>query len=313
MDSGNGSGSPKNNSNSTNTNSTNSNSNSNSNIDIVDVSLNDETGPGFIIDVSENEVIFITPDPNLYIPQIYEDLSINIIVVDDENESILSQIRVCASQIKCENFHGKGSIEDYNELFTAASQIANDTKNIELDINIDGFNEFASAADELSALFDGFTKKLQSVSIIDDKLFLNSILVALQKIVNLSNTFGEFKKTILATNTIEIPKSIATTSSIISQVSDEVDCAMKYINNFVSPDLNLIDAALSDSDKLIIKKATSTIESWNSIVQNGVSVTMYNNTNVQYITQQNSNYSSKATILKATTLSLRNKLNFYNI
>ena len=279
---------------------------------IVDVSLNDEIGPGFNIDVSENEVIFVTTDPNLYIPQIYEDLSINVIIVDD-NESILSQIRVCASQIKCENFHGKGSIEDYNELFTAASQIANDTKNIELDINIDGFNEFASAADELSALFDGFTKKLQSVSIIDDKLFLNSILVALQKIVNLSNTFGEFKKTILATNTIEIPKSIATTSSIISQVSDEVDCAMKYINNFVSPDLNLIDAALSDSDKLIITKATSTIESWNSIVQNGVSVTMYNNTNVQYITQQNSNYSSKATILKATTLSLRNKLNFYNI
>ena len=88
---------------------------------------------------------------------------------------------------------------------------------------------------------------------------------------------------------------------------------MKYINNFVSPDLSLVEAALSDSDKLIIKKATSTIESWNSIVQNGVSVTMYNNTNVQYITQQNSNYSSKATILKATTLSLRNKFNFYNI
>uniref|UniRef100_A0A6C0EXZ3 Uncharacterized protein n=1 Tax=viral metagenome TaxID=1070528 RepID=A0A6C0EXZ3_9ZZZZ len=298
-----GSGSPKNNS--TNTNSTNTS--------IVDDVLIYETGPGFINDVSENEVIFVTPEPNLHIPQIYEDLSINVIVVDDENESILSQIRVCASQIKCENFHGKGSIEDYNELFTAASQIANDTKNIELDINIDGFNEFASAADELSALFHGFTKKLQSVSIIDDKLFLNSILVALQKIVNLSNTFAKFKETILATNTIEIPKSIATTSSIISQVSDEVDCAMKYINNFVYPDSSLINATLSDSDKLIITKATSTIESWNSIVQNGVSMTMYNNTNVQYITQQNNNYSSKATILKATTLSLRNKFNFYNI
>ena len=40
---------------------------------------------------------------------------------------------------------------------------------------------------------------------------------------------------------------------------------------------------------------------------------MYNNSNVQYITQQNSNYYSKATILKATTLSLKNKFNFYNI
>jgi len=312
MDPSNNPSSPKNNS--------NDNSNNNSNNSIIDisfdistdVSLNDETGLGYIIDVSANETTFITPQPNLYIPQIYEDLSINIVTIDD-NESILSQIRVCASQIKCENFHGKGSIEDYNELFTAAAQIANDTKTIELDINIDGFNEFASAADDLSALFHSFTMKLQSVSIIDDKIFLNSILVALQKIVNLSNTFARFKETILATNTIEIPKSISTTSAIISQVSDEIDCAMKYINNFVVPDSNLIDAALSDSDKLIITKATSTIESWNSIVKNGVSVTMYNNSNVQYITQENNNYYSKATILKATTLSLRNKFNFYNI
>jgi len=44
-------------------------------------------------------------------------------------------------------------------------------------------------------LFEGFTKKIQSVNI-DDSAFLQSILSALKKTVNLSNTFGDFKKLI---------------------------------------------------------------------------------------------------------------------
>ena len=43
-------------------------------------------------------------------------------------------------------------------------------------------------------------------------------------------------------------------------------------------------------DKLIIKKATTTINSWNSIVAHGVSVTMAENQNMKYIKQQNTNY-----------------------
>ena len=149
-----------------------------------------ETGPGYVIDVSTNvvtnetDVIFTTGDPNLYVPQIYQDLDQNIVFTDkDNNEDILNQIKLCAIEIKCEDFHGKGSIDDYADLFMAASQIANQTNTIALDIDIDGFNEFATAADELSALFKNFTTKLQKVNIINDRAFLISILNALQKIV----------------------------------------------------------------------------------------------------------------------------------
>jgi len=214
---------------------------------------------------------------------------------------------------KCDNFHGKGSIDDYNELFAAAAEIANQTKTIELDVNIEGFNEFATAADELSNLFQSFTTKLQTVNIIDDSKFLTSILNALQKIVNLSNNFAKFKETILATSTIEIPQSIYTTAIIINEVSDEVDCAMQYINNFVTPNSNLQNAELSSADKLIIQKATTTINSWNSIVAHGVSVTMSENQNMKYIKQQNTNYIERASLLISTTTNLRNKFNFYNL
>ena len=283
----------------------------------ISVSLESEIGPGYIIDVSENvttnetDVIF-TSDPNLDVPQIYENLDQNI-VFTDHNEDILNQIRACAIEIKCEDFHGKGSIDDYAELFSAASQIANQTNTIALDINIEGFNEFASAADELSALFQNFTTKLQKVNIINDTAFLSSILVALRKIMNLSNNFAKFKNTILATNTIDIPKSISSTATIINEVSDEIDCAMQYINNFANADPTLTKGKLSYEDKLIIQKATTTINSWNSIVSNGVSVTMANNADIQYITNQNQLYSTRTRDLKLATTNIKNKFSFYNL
>jgi hypothetical protein len=282
------------------------------------VPLVSEVGPGYVIDVSTNivtnetDVIFTTGDPNLYVPQIYQDLDQNIVFTDG-NEDILNQIKACAIEIKCEDFHGKGSIDDYAELFMAASQIANQTNTIALDINIDGFNEFATAADELSALFQNFTTKLQKVNIINDTAFLNSILIALRKIVNLSNNFAKFKETILLTNTIDIPKSISSTAIAINQVSDEIDCAMQYITNFATPDPTLTKGKLSYADKLIIQKATTTINSWNSIVSNGVSVTMANNTDIQYITNQNQLYFTRTSQLKTASNAIKNKFAFYNL
>jgi len=281
-------------------------------VPLIPVPFVSEIGPGYTINVTDNETVFTTTLPNLHVPQIYEDLSQNIVIVDD-NEDILSQIKLCASQIKCDNFHGKGSIDDYAELFSAASQIANQTNTIALDINIDGFNEFAQAADDLSAIFQNFTSKLQNVNIINDKTFLTSILIALEKIVNLSNTFSKFKETILATSTIEMPKSISITSTIISEVSDEIDCAMQYINHFAIPDPTLTKAILSPGDKLIIEKATSTINSWNSIVSNGVSVTMSNNADIHSITNQNQHFLSKTTHLKLATNAIKNKFLYYNL
>ncbi len=56
------------------------------------------------------------------------------------------------------------------------SNIATETKQMQLDIDVDGFNEFANTADDLSNLFNSFIIKLQNVNIINDIIFLQSIL-----------------------------------------------------------------------------------------------------------------------------------------
>jgi hypothetical protein len=230
---------------------------------------------------------------------------------DNTNNSILLQIKDYAGKIKCEDFHGKGTIDDYNELFVAASKIANDTKQMKLDVDVDGFDEFGRAADELSELFASFTKKIQNINIINDSTFLQSVLNALVKIYNLSETFGKFKETILVTSSIKIPKSAHETNVVMQGVMDELSCAMNYINHFVSPDTEMTKANLTDVDKNIIKKAVQTIDNWKVLCDEGVSIALTNNTDIQSIKNINSSLKQKTSALKNATSALRTKMNLF--
>ena len=239
---------------------------------------------------------FNTDEPELYDPQIHQNLEQIVDTYNDltepesETSQVLSEIRVFAGELKCSDFHGKGSIDDYTELFTAAARIANETKQMELDVDVSGFNEFADAADELSNLFNGFILKLQNVSVITDLQFLRSIKTALSKIVNLSNTFGRFKQTVFSTSAIQLPKSAHESKVVIAGVMDEINCAMQYVNHFVSPEENpdLVDAGLSVEEKNIIAKSVETIDNWNTLCEFGVSIAMSNDVDIQYIQQANS-------------------------
>jgi hypothetical protein len=268
-------------------------------------------------DMSGNDITrttFETDEPHIYDPQIEQNLSQivesynDISQVDSSANILLEQIKGYAHELKCTDFHGKGSIDDYNELFVAAGRIANESKQMELDVDIDGFNEFAAAADELSELFNGFILKLQNVSIITDIQFLTAISQALSRIVNLSETFGRFKQTIFSTSAIQLPRSAHETKKVIAGVMDEVNCAMNYVNYFVSPvdaSLNstqLINAQLSPEEKNIISKSVETIDNWNNLCQYGVSIAMSNDVDIQYI-QNASNQ------LKHTSISVRNNCN----
>ena len=160
------------------------------------------TGTGYVIidssgtDASGSHIeqmTFDTTDPDKYDPQIHENLTQIIETYNDETQSsqstvLLAQITSYAQQIQCSDFHGKGSIDDYTALFQAAGKIASDSKQMELNIDINGFNEFADAADQLSELFTGFILKLQNVNIISDISFFTAISAALAKILNLSNS-----------------------------------------------------------------------------------------------------------------------------
>ena len=283
--------------------------------------------PGYIVtnqqyaDASGNqrtETQFITTEPTSDV-QITQDLSGNVMkYYDDTHDSaksaIIAQIETYASEIKCSNFQGKGSIDDYNQLFQAAAQIANESIQMQLDVDVDGFNDFASAADDLSTLFTGFIVKLQNVSIIDDTAFLTAVANALSKIANLSKVFGKFKETILATSTVQIPKSAHTTSVLIQNVSSQIDCAMKYINHFVdSTSPAPATADLSAEEKGIINAAVSTIDSWNLLCEQGVSIAMANDPDIQCIQTVNQKLKQTTQTLSNATSLLKSKLSAFNL
>ena len=266
-------------------------------------------------------VTFDATQPELYDPDIHQNLTNVISIYDDasvlgsQTEVLLNQIRGYATELQCTDFQGKGSIDDYTTLFQAASKIATNSKQMELNVDIEGFNEFANAADDLSALFNGFITKLQNVNIITDVTFLTSISIALQKIVNLSNVFGKFKETIIATNTVQLPKSAHDAAVIVQDVMDDVNCAMEYIQYFVDPASKptLTSAQLSSTEKNIITKAVATIDSWNILCDQGISIAMANDPDVQFIQQSSAELKTTTRTLVSLTNNLKSKLASLNI
>jgi hypothetical protein len=246
--------------------------------------------------------------------QITEDLSQVISTYDGPNGALLTEIRKYASEIQCAKFQGNGTIEDYSELFNAAASIANESKQMQLSIDIDGFNEFANAADQLSSLFTGFILKLQNVNIINDFAFLTSILVALKKIVRLSDTFGEFKEAIVATSLIEIPKSCHETSVILDEVMDEINCAVGMINHFVSPvGVGPEGSKLDPQERIVIDTAVKTIQQWNILCEQGVSIAMSSNVDIQNIARVNSALKTKTSSLNNAVSILTTKFSAFHL
>lgn len=269
------------------------------------------TDTSFII-----QTVFTSSDPSGVV-DISETLTENVTMyVDDvdpsgQNTVLINQIRDYASQINCDSFHGKGTVDDYAVLFQAASNIANETAQMQLNVDVDGFNAFAVAADELSTLFQSFTVKLQSVNIINDTAFLTAIAHALERIVHLSNVFGKFKETILQTSTIKIPKSTYDTRVVLESVMGEIACAMDHIQYFVDPSscsTVLTDAELTSVEKTIIQEAVHTIDQWNVICQQGVTIAMGNDPDIQYISQVNAQIQQSSVSLRQATSTLRNKI-----
>jgi len=263
------------------------------------------------------ESTFTTTNPlinNQVTEELKQDTEIYNNSLDATTLSLVNTIKDYASQIQCSDFHGKGTIDDYKVLFQTASTIANESSQMALNIDISGFSEFGQAADDLSALFTGFITKLENVNIINDTVFLQTIANALHKIVNLSNVFGKFKKTIIATSTIRLPKSIVDTKQVLDNVMDELNCAMNYMTYFVNPaDTSLTKAKLSDDDKSVITNAVQTITHWNELCDQGVSITMANDVNIKALVQTNTELKSKTNVLQSITSTLQAKLASYNL
>ena len=118
----------------------------------------------------------------------------------------------------------------------------------------------------------------------------------------------------MATATIQMPKSAHDAKVVLEGVVDELSCAMNYINYFVSADGPApVGSQLSATEQAIINTAVTTIDSWNALCEQGVSISLANNPDVQYINQANANLNAKTVALKNATASLKAKLARFNI
>ena len=89
---------------------------------------------------------------------------------------------------------------------------------------------------------------------------------------------------------------------------------MNYINHFVNPGSQALPAAnLSLAEHDVINRAVSTIDNWNTLCDQGVSIAMSSNPDIQYITQSNDILKNQTNNLRSATSSLRTKLSLYNI
>jgi len=281
----------------------------------IDASINSYniTISGEIETIIYQELVFNTDFSGQI--QITEDLDAIIQTYNDETDpslnTILQEIIYYAGQINCSNFQGKGSINDYAELFTIASNLANEAKQTTLMIDISRFHEFGKAADELSNVFQHYILKLKNINVVNDIEFLKSIKESLYKISNLANVFGKFKETILATSIVEIPKSLEDTKLIIDGVMTEVNCAMKYINHFICPENDIsmcASSSLSKEEQKLIASAIDTIKNWDNKYNKNLQVILSENADVQFIEAANKIIANTAKDMKNATSIFKGKI-----
>ena len=263
--------------------------------------------------IGNENITFVSTNPDI---QVNEFLETKILVdnnLSSEKQELINLISSYAKEINCNDFHGKGTIDDYKELFFAANRIVEETKHVKLDVDISGIKEFADTADELSSVFTSYITKLEQISIIDDTEFLKEVERSLYKIVNLSNVFAKFKSTIIATSAITIHKSTIEVSKSLHKVMDEVNCAMNYISNFVEKDISCTDSSfnLEEEDVKTMNKAVNVINNWCDMSKNGVSVAMVNNKDIQDIKTTSEILRNNSVKLKSLTNKLKNKIYSY--
>jgi hypothetical protein len=74
-----------------------------------------------------------------------------------------------------------------------------------------------------------------------------------------------------------------------------------------------VEADLSQTEKDVINAAVNTIDSWNVLCEQGVSIAMSSNPDIQFITASSNQLKNTTQTLKNATDKLKNKLASYNI
>lgn len=231
----------------------------------------------------------------------------------DINKQLINDIKEYASKLNREDFYETGTINDYSQLFESISNMANEYKQLDLNFEIDGFNEFSNTAEQLIDIFESFSRKLQNINIINDTTFLISISIALEKMCKLTESFINFKKTILSLPDIKLPKTICDTTVLLSNVMVDVTCAVNYISHFINPnDTQPLNSEIKLEEKIAIQNAINIINDMNTNMEcYDIKSKLERDEIFKSIIRYNNSIKKSSNILKNATTILKNKIKNY--
>ena len=111
-----------------------------------------------------------------------------------------------------------------------------------------------------------------------------------------------------------MPKSAHDTKVLIEGIMGELHCSLNYINYFVNPtDVAPEHAALDVSEVAIINNAVAAIDNWNVLCEEGLTIALTNNPDIQYINNANIELMAKTSQLQDATSRLKARFIQYNI
>lgn len=223
--------------------------------------------------------------------------------ISEEAQAVLKDIESYSEDIKAENFAGKGSLEDYQELFQKVCKYSQDLKdtNIDLTIDMDKLSDFAESAKALTGFIGSLTLSLRRVVTVSDITFLKDFKEKIYNISLLYKTIGDFQTTIIATANLKVPGSVSKILALLQKITSQINNTMTYMDYFtgiISKEEVDKSAYLTDDSRAALNRAISALDTWKALADAQTSTSLSTDKTVQDL---------KVEIAKYEELSVRAK------
>lgn len=206
----------------------------------------------------------------------------------EDSKSLVLEIQKLQEKIKCSRFQGKGTMDDYANVFKKIQQYfaAVGDSNVEITIDTENLDNFAEQAKIFSEMFEEILIKFNKVSSVDDSVVLKKIRDDMVTITKMYENIDKFKAIVTGTSSLQIPQTIIDCTEVLNNINSDIACSLSYINYFVDSsapmnELQLQRSQLSGDDKKALEFFENSIQVWIDMVNNDGTVAMSTNAYVK--------------------------------
>ena len=140
---------------------------------------------------------------------------------------ILEEIKFIVGRIKCENFHGIGTLDDYEELIRLSQMV----KGLEIDIDLTSLQSITEKADGIKQVFETLRTTLPTVLNLISVENLMIIRDAFCSILKMLDTIENFSLVIRNQYVIRNECMVKKISKTVDKVYKHLDCIFTHDNS----------------------------------------------------------------------------------